>query len=77
MPLIDRFQDEEDIFIFLISTLAGGTGLNLTAANRVVVFGIVVSSGLGIQYSHISGRRPELEYARILRKRNVSLIILA
>ncbi len=39
MPLIDRFQNEPEIFIFLISTLAGGTGLNLTAANKVVVFG--------------------------------------
>ncbi|KAI0270605.1 P-loop containing nucleoside triphosphate hydrolase protein [Gloeopeniophorella convolvens] len=38
MPLIDRFQNEKDIFVFLISTLAGGTGLNLTAANKVVVF---------------------------------------
>ncbi|KAH9856351.1 P-loop containing nucleoside triphosphate hydrolase protein [Lenzites betulinus] len=38
MPLIDRFQAEPDIFIFLISTMAGGTGLNLTAANKVVVF---------------------------------------
>jgi SNF2 family DNA or RNA helicase len=40
MPLIDRFQEEPEIFIFLISTLAGGTGLNLTAANKVVVFGL-------------------------------------
>ena len=39
MPLIDRFQQDPDIFIFLISTMAGGTGLNLTAANKVVVFG--------------------------------------
>jgi len=39
MPLIDRFQNDRDIFIFLISTLAGGTGLTLTAANKVVVFG--------------------------------------
>jgi len=39
MPLIDRFQNEANIFVFLISTLAGGTGLNLTAANKVVVFG--------------------------------------
>ncbi|KAI0830128.1 P-loop containing nucleoside triphosphate hydrolase protein [Trametes gibbosa] len=38
MPLIDRFQEEPDIFVFLISTMAGGTGLNLTAANKVVVF---------------------------------------
>ncbi|KAH9893907.1 P-loop containing nucleoside triphosphate hydrolase protein [Cubamyces lactineus] len=38
MPMIDRFQQDPDIFIFLISTMAGGTGLNLTAANKVVVF---------------------------------------
>ena len=39
MPLVDRFQNEANIFVFLISTLAGGTGLTLTAANKVVVFG--------------------------------------
>ncbi|RPD77013.1 hypothetical protein L226DRAFT_459287 [Lentinus tigrinus ALCF2SS1-7] len=38
MPMIDRFQENPDIFIFLISTMAGGTGLNLTAANKVVIF---------------------------------------
>ncbi|KAI0370889.1 P-loop containing nucleoside triphosphate hydrolase protein [Pilatotrama ljubarskyi] len=38
MPIIDRFQQDPDVFIFLISTMAGGTGLNLTAANKVVVF---------------------------------------
>lgn len=39
MPMIDRFHRDPDIFIFLISTLAGGTGLNLTGANKVVIFG--------------------------------------
>ena len=39
MPIIDSFQDDKGVFIFLISTMAGGTGLNLTAANKVVVFG--------------------------------------
>lgn len=30
MPLIDQFHSDPNVFIFLISTLAGGTGLNLT-----------------------------------------------
>lgn len=31
MGLIDQFQNDPSVFIFLISTLAGGTGLNLTS----------------------------------------------
>jgi len=30
MPMIDKFQKDPKVFIFLISTFAGGTGLNLT-----------------------------------------------
>ena len=39
MPKIDKFNEDPNVFIFLISTLAGGTGLNLTGANKVVIFG--------------------------------------
>ncbi len=34
--LIDRFQDDNSIPLFLISLKAGGTGLNLTAADTVI-----------------------------------------
>ncbi|KAF8064179.1 RAD26-like SNF2 family DNA-dependent ATPase [Lyophyllum atratum] len=38
MPMIDKFHSDPSVFLFLISTLAGGTGLNLTGANKVVIF---------------------------------------
>ncbi|KAJ7353609.1 RAD26-like SNF2 family DNA-dependent ATPase [Mycena albidolilacea] len=38
MGIIDTFHNDPDVFVFLISTMAGGTGLNLTGANKVVIF---------------------------------------
>lgn len=38
MPIVDKFNCDPVVYCFLISTTAGGTGLNLTAANKVVVF---------------------------------------
>jgi SWI/SNF-related matrix-associated actin-dependent regulator 1 of chromatin subfamily A len=35
---IDRFQRDPDIPVFLLTTGAGGTGINLTAANKVIIF---------------------------------------
>ena len=36
---IDRFNDNsQDTFIFLLSTRAGGLGINLTAADTVILF---------------------------------------
>jgi hypothetical protein len=34
--LVDRFQEEEGVRVFLANIIAGGTGLNLTAATQVV-----------------------------------------
>ncbi|EAU91796.2 Fun30p [Coprinopsis cinerea okayama7 len=36
--LVDEFTEDEDIPIFLLSTKAGGMGINLTAASVVVMF---------------------------------------
>lgn len=38
MAQVDRFQDNDNIPIFLISLKAGGTGLNLTGADTVIHF---------------------------------------
>jgi DNA excision repair protein ERCC-6 len=37
MDLIDKFN-HEDYFLFLLTTRVGGLGINLTAANKVVIF---------------------------------------
>lgn len=38
MPLVDSFNANHSIFVFLLSTKVGGLGVNLTGADRVVIF---------------------------------------
>ena len=35
---VDRFNADDKLFVFLISTKAGGVGLNITSANTVILF---------------------------------------
>lgn len=48
--MVADFQSRSDIFVFLLSTRAGGLGINLTAAdtvsNSTLPMGIVVGTGL-------------------------------
>jgi len=36
--LVDEFTDDQDITVFLLSTKAGGVGINLTAASVVIIY---------------------------------------
>ncbi|KAG8792318.1 hypothetical protein FRC12_006504 [Ceratobasidium sp. 428] len=38
MASLEKFNSDPEVFVFLISTLVGGTGLNMTSANKVVIF---------------------------------------
>ncbi|XP_020498616.2 DNA excision repair protein ERCC-6 [Labrus bergylta] len=37
-PLIARYNEDKSIFIFLLTTKVGGLGVNLTGANRVILY---------------------------------------
>ena len=36
--LVNRFNEDSSVFVFLLTTRVGGIGLNLTGANRVIIF---------------------------------------
>ncbi|KAL2769949.1 DNA excision repair protein ERCC-6 isoform 2 [Daubentonia madagascariensis] len=37
-PLITRYNEDKSIFVFLLTTRVGGLGVNLTGANRVIIY---------------------------------------
>jgi superfamily II DNA or RNA helicase len=66
--LVDNYQKNKDIFLFLISTKAGGLGLNLTAANVVIVF--------DVDFNPSNDEQSQDRAYRIGQKRNVLVIRL-
>ncbi|KRY77140.1 SWI/SNF-related matrix-associated actin-dependent regulator of chromatin subfamily A containing DEAD/H box 1B [Trichinella pseudospiralis] len=67
-PLIDMFNSSEDIFIFLLSTRAGGLGINLTSANVIVLY--------DIDYNPHNDRQAEDRCHRVGQKKDVHVIKL-
>ncbi|XP_067876778.1 DNA excision repair protein ERCC-6 [Heterodontus francisci] len=37
-PLISRYNENSSVFVFLLTTRVGGLGVNLTGANRVIIY---------------------------------------
>jgi SWI/SNF-related matrix-associated actin-dependent regulator 1 of chromatin subfamily A len=47
--LVDEFTEDESISVFLLSTKAGGMGINLTAASVVIMYVLLYSSSVILQ----------------------------
>ena len=67
---VDRFQDpESDSFVFIISTKAGGCGINLTAASKVIIYDSDWNPQNDLQAQarcHRIGQKKEVEVYRVL-----------
>lgn len=80
-PLIDEFTNSDPpIPVFLLSTKAGGAGINLACANKVVIFDSSFNPQDDIQAenrAHRVGQKREVEVVRLVTKGTVEEQILA
>ncbi|CAD6504164.1 BgTH12-05899 [Blumeria graminis f. sp. triticale] len=78
--LIDTFRDDESITVFLLTTKAGGTGINLMYANKVIIFDGSFNPQDDKQAenrAHRVGQTREVEVVRLVTKGTVEEQILA
>ncbi|KAH7257372.1 SNF2 family N-terminal domain-containing protein [Fusarium tricinctum] len=76
--LIDEFNDDPDIPVFLLTTGAGGTGINLTAANKVVIFDQSDNPQDDIQAenrAHRLGQKRDVEIIRLIASNTIEELI--
>lgn len=78
--MIDQFYDEEDITVFLLSTKAGGTGINLACANKVIIFDSGFNPQDDIQAenrAHRVGQKRDVEVIRLVTRGTIEEAIHA
>jgi non-specific serine/threonine protein kinase len=78
--VVDKFQDEKDVRIFLISLKAGGFGLNLTAADYVIHYDPWWNPAVEMQASdraHRIGQTKKVFTYKLIAKDSVEEKILA
>ncbi|KAI1488836.1 SNF2 family N-terminal domain-containing protein [Biscogniauxia mediterranea] len=77
-PEIHRFNENPDIPVFLLTTGAGGTGLNLTAANKIVLFDQSDNPQEDVQASnraHRIGQTRDVEVVRLITQDTVEGLV--
>ncbi|PWW78819.1 hypothetical protein C7212DRAFT_288840 [Tuber magnatum] len=77
--MIDQYHEEEDIMTFLLSTKAGGFGINLACANKVVIFDSSFNPHDDAQASdraHRVGQTREVEVIRLVTRGTIEEQIL-
>jgi SWI/SNF-related matrix-associated actin-dependent regulator 1 of chromatin subfamily A len=78
--LIDEFNNDPSITAFIITTGSGATGINLTAANKVIIFDPSDNPQLDIQAenrAHRIGQTQPVEVIRLVTKGTIEELILA
>ncbi|KAK3675712.1 DNA-dependent ATPase fun30 [Recurvomyces mirabilis] len=69
--MIDQFYEDKTITVFMLSTRAGGAGINLAAANKVIIFDSGFNPQDDIQAenrAHRVGQTREVEVVRLVTK---------
>lgn len=72
--ILDAFHDQEDIPVFLLSTKAGGAGINLACANKVIIFDSSFNPQEDVQAenrAHRVGQTREVEVIRLVAKETI------
>ena len=78
--VVDKFNNSEDIPVFLLSLKAGGTGLNLTSADTVIIYDPWWNPATELQAAdrtHRIGQTRAVRTIKLLVKNSVEEKILA
>lgn len=78
--LIDQFYANHDIPVFMLTTKAGGAGINLAAANKIIIFDSSFNPQDDIQAenrAHRIGQAKEVEVVRLISRGTIEEQIFA
>lgn len=76
--IVDEFNNDTSIQAFILSTAAGGNGLNLTSANKVIIFDQSDNPQNDVQAEnrvHRFGQAKEVEIVRLLTRNTIDELI--